>query len=198
MIRTEFKNLGEMREYISKFILRNTTIERKCQYCGKPAQIKYNYKSPYEIQLICQECKHKKDVYRKYRSTMVPDLPTINLLDYITDDKKYKEARFLLSEKNKEIIEKLLTTDLFKKDAIKKYCKTPYVYNKLVTLYKENYDKDIENKLKDNFKKNQVNAIKHWTGKYSLEKCTNNLAKLKLEQNISNRDLDEISNHKLP
>lgn len=197
MIRTDFRNYGEIREYIGKFITRNTTLEKKCQYCGKPAEIKYNFKNPYEIQLICRDCKHKRDIYKKYRSVMVPDLSTINILDYVTEKKKYKDSKNLLSEENKLIVEKLLTTDLLKKEAIKEYCKTPYTYSKLVTMYKENYDKDVEVKLKANFKKNQTNAIKRWTNKNSLGKCKNNLAKLKLEHNLSNRDIEEISNHKL-
>lgn len=197
MMKTDFKDFSHLMGYINKFIERNTNLKKECQYCGKPAQIRYNYDNPYHIQLVCLDCKRKNGFNQYYnRGKLISDLPIIDIRDYLTKDKQEREDRLSLTENNKQIIQSLLKTKLPKIEAIKEAGLTMYQYDRLVEQYKENIDSDIEDKLLEVFNKNRRNKLKTVKLKsVNYSKYPNNLYKIKIERNLSNKDICKLANN---
>lgn len=61
-MKRNFDSLGHQMTYINRFVHRNTDIELKCQYCGKPGRIRHYKNNPEQIHIICIECFNKKEL----------------------------------------------------------------------------------------------------------------------------------------
>lgn len=193
MIKTEFKDFNQQMMYINKFITRFTDLEVKCQYCDKPAQIKYCRQTPYDVQFICKDCRKEKGIDLKAgRGEMLPDLEVIHLLEHVTSETMKLRIPVLFDDE-KKIIEDILKNKLNQGDALAKYGITRCSLMKMINKYKS-IDSDIETKLENIFEQGRVARMRK--GKLSARvtnNIDNNLSRLKAEKNITNDDIVERS-----
>ena len=189
-MKTEFKDLKHQVDYINKVVSRNTTLKKVCQYCGKPAFIKYNKNDPYKIQLVCKDCRIGK---HSDRDGMLRDIPIIDIKKHLNKEKIKRENFKVVNEENDKKIKFLLNTKLPKVDAIKAAKLTLHQYELLVDTYEYGKDMYIRGKLNSNFRKNRANNLKKSTINRNFKKYSNNLYKIKSERNLSNEDLSKLA-----
>lgn len=185
-MKNTFESRISQGDNIRKYIKRNCNFKMECQYCGKRGELHNNYTgNPYEIQIICRNCK----VAHKVKSDkMQNDIPLIKIREHIIPTSKSKVI--ILDDYLLEKINVLLnSTDYNKNQALKYLNISPVSFKKLLEDYRIIYDKDISDKLNTNFKL----AI---SKKFSQVKTTgtycNNLYKIKLEKGLSNRQLFKV------
>ena len=180
-MKDSFDSYETQGRYILRILERNTDIKKVCQFCGKPAKLKNNKNNPYEIQLVCDNCRKNNSINVE---TGMYNIPTINI-------KEHLNTPFMLNKTitlTKEYIDKfnnILEGNYTKQEAIKYLNVTLSVYNKLVKEYKDKYDNNIEVKLKESYSK----ARSYVAMETKVQDGTNNLAKIKLERKMTNTDI---------
>lgn len=190
-MKSKFKNNQYQLSYITKFISYYTSLERKCQFCGKPAIIKHNEEDPYRIQLVCRECRSK---YKIPRDKMYNNIPLIDCRDYINNERTLAN-NIKLTPELKKLLDESLEKGLSKKETLDYVNITYTQFNKLIKQYETSYDKDIAKKFQSSFYKSRADIIREAKLKSTLTNDSgNNLSKIKLEKNISNRQIVDLSN----
>ena len=193
-MKMEFDNLSSQMMYISRFVRKYTDIEKKCQVCGAPADIRHNINNPYEIQLICSSCRKNKFNNRR---GILNDIPTINVYDHITNPR----IKIKFFTKDCELVKKLeyvLNLSYCTKQQARSIFNNSYImFEKTIDYYEKNIDKDIRSKLDLLFKKSRAIAVRKVKQRQSLEKNHNNLSKIKYDLGITNRDIEKLSNYKI-
>lgn len=182
--------------YITRLVTNNTNLEKICQYCGKPAEIKNNRQDPYLIQLICKSCRKEKGLNSKEKKDiMCDDIPLIDVRNYINND----IIKSKIINLTPEIIDKLnylLNSDLTKKQALEYMNMSNSVFIKHVNKYTEDYDNLYASKLEKVFVDNRNNLITKNILKYKVDKnITNNLTTIKYERGLSNNDIIKLSDY---
>lgn len=181
-MKDTFDNYGLQGRYILRLINNCTDIKKVCQLCGKPAKLKNNRTSPYEIQLICDDCK-KTNVINP--ETKMYNFPTINVKDHLIT-KVTKSKNTHLNEEYVNKFNDILNGNYTKQQALKYLGVTQYVYDKLIKEYKYEYDLHIEEKLNKSYKKTRGFVLMR--AKSNIN-SSNNLSKLKIERRITNEDI---------
>lgn len=190
----EFDNFSKQMTYISKFIVKYTDIDKKCQFCGKPAQIKHNEKDPYKIQLICKECKKSHHISK----SMSDEIPLIDLEQHITNP-RVRHAHLTLSPVHINMIQEILASDLDRGEVLSHYKISRGVLDRIIHLYAIEIDEDIGIKLKTTLDNNRKHKIKILTiNRRVMNSCkSNNLSQIKLKRGLSNKDIERLSNRKV-
>lgn len=182
----EFNDFNKQMCYINKFITRNTDIELKCQLCGNKGSIRHNRDNPYLVQIICPKCRIDNNYPTK---GILPGIPLIDILQHITKEATLDKI-IKLDRKTCNQVNKLLNSKLPKGEAIKEVGLTITKYEKIIDLYEKEKDPDIKSKLEEVFAQNRKNVLREVKQLSSYkESSINNIAKLKLEHGISNRDI---------
>ena len=149
-----FAASAPVKRTITRLITNHTNLQKKCQYCGKPAEVKNNKQDPYKIQFICKSCRAEKNLNTKEnRYIMCDDIPLIDVRDYLTSDR----IKSKIIKLTPELIEKLkyiLTSNLTKNQVLKYLNLSQTRFNDVVNLYTETIDKDYKEKLAKIFYKN--------------------------------------------
>lgn len=183
-MRVDFKDMGERRTYINHFITRNTNLEKKCQFCGKKAEIQHGnfLDDPYRIQLICRTCKREHGLLKKDSRGLSKEIPVIDLRDYITSNRiKYGEMTDELVLKFNNIINSRMT----KSEAMNYIGVTALIFDRLVYELPDTMRKKLLKKLKEN----RGLKIKSTFLNINCTESSNNINKLKKEKCISGRDM---------
>ena len=122
-MKQEFKDFNQQMMYINKFLDRSTNVERKCQFCGAPAEIRHNYEDPYRIQLVCKVCKQERNLKNKeLRGKMIEELPVIDLRNHITNPATLRGLRKnTLTLGEKQMIKEVLRSKFTRQDVYKHY-----------------------------------------------------------------------------
>lgn len=196
-MKKDFNTYQEQMIRINHFISRNTNLKKICQYCGKPAQVRHNKENPYLINFICVDCKTKYNLNKKEnRDILAPNIPAIDVRDYITNPRVLNRLILFDNDELKEKIQFILNSNFSKTDAIRYLNTYESKFDRIIDKYAKEVDPKIHNKLKKVFKKNRRNQIlNNRLIKYYSKDNPNNIIKLKLEKNISNLDIDRLSNH---
>lgn len=190
----KFNNNANMGRQVLRFLNNSTDVKKICQYCGKPANLKNNKYSPYNIQLVCIDCRkvHKINPITE----MYDDIPLIDLYDHVTSS-IIKNRLVKLDSEYINKIRKILKGGYNKTEAIKYLNVTSTTYKNLIKQYKERIDKNIEIKLKKVYKKTQASKIRNNTLSHRVNNKYNNISKIKMDKNISNNVIYKRTNGKL-
>ena len=193
-MKTEFKDFSNQMMYIHKFIERYTNLDKKCQYCGKPGQIRYSRTEPYDVQFICKKCKIEKNLNDAKNRGLVPDLEVIHIQDYIVDRNVLSKIP-KLNKQHIETIQNLLKTKSPKGEAIRSTGWSNASFNRILNLYEKQVDPDIKHKLNDLFIRNRAAKIRLSSMNTNKgQNSTNNLTNIKLRRNLSNSDIVRLAN----
>lgn len=196
-MKTEFKDFGHQMMYIYKFIERYTDLDKKCQFCGQPGQVRYSRTEPYDVQFICPDCKHSKNLNNIENRGLVPDLEVIHIKEHITD-KNVLSKLPILTKTQVDIIKNLLKTKLPKGEAIRSTGWSITTFNRILNLYEKHIDKDIKNKLNDLFTRNRAAKIRiSSTHTNKANHSLNNFTKIKLSRNLTNDDIVKLTNNRI-
>ena len=193
-MRMVFDNFIQQMVIINRFFERNTNLDKVCQYCGKPAEIKFSRENPYNIQLICRECKKEKNLNKSdMQGVLASDIPVINLFNHVKNTRTKCNIPILF-EDEKEIINNILEKRMSKTMAIKEFNITFTQLNKIIDKYELYEDKDIKEKLNRIFNINKKNNIRQGILNHKSHYSSyNNLAKYKKERNLSNPEIAYLS-----
>lgn len=195
-MRDKFDSYLKQGYYITRLIKNYTDLQKLCQYCGKPAELKNNRQDPYKIQFVCKSCRKEKNLNLK-KDEMYDDIPLINVKEHLTSD-IIKSKIIKLTPEIKTKLEYLLTSNLTKEQAIKYMNMTKLTFNRIINLYSEEVDNNYKDKLNEIFKINRIKIISKSKIKSTLNNNTsNNLSKIKYEKNISNNSIIKLSNNKI-
>ena len=185
-MKTEFKNFVTQMTYITKLVNRKTDLEIKCQVCGENAMIVHNKKEPYKIKMICHTCRTNLTAEEQRK------IPYIDLEKFIQPSKIFKYMK--VSEEDKKIVYDLIDNNYSKSYIYKKYNITPGKF-KCIAEEIQKEDADIFNKINKAmyraFSTAQVNAKLKC---HNTHTDKNNLVEIKKKRNLSNRDLERMSN----
>lgn len=187
-MKENFDDFIKQGHYISRFVSKYTDLDRTCQYCGKPAEVKNNINNPYLIQFICKQCKVEKKMISIY-CDMADDIPLINLKEHIINDTVNRKNIDL----DDELISKLkylLTSDLTKEQALNYLDMKPTQFKKVIAKYEELYDKNYSKKLDTVLKENRNQVVTKARLNYTVNVYTNNnLSVLKYKMGLTNKDI---------
>lgn len=196
-MKKNFDSLGQQMVYVNRFIHRNTDIKINCQYCGKPGRIRHYKNNPKQIHIVCVECSNKKNLNCKENwGKVLDDIPFINIEEHITN--KFTLNKMIKLDKDtKKILRDMLKSDKPKIETFKNTGISSTYLNRLIDEYTKKVDKNYKKKLNKVFETNRCAKIKSIKLKYIVNTDSHPLAKLKLERNLSNRDIVKLSNNKL-
>ncbi len=187
-MKKEFDDFGKQGRYILRLINTCTDIKKECQFCGKPANLKNNRVSPYEIQMVCHEC---RKIYEVNPITeMYDEIPLINVKDHIISERL--SLNFInLTDEHIAKINKILEGGYTKVSAAKYIGESITYYNRLINLYEKKFNVNIKDKLKILYKEALRNDLVNRTLGNKLNTKYNNISKIKLEKGITNRVICE-------
>ena len=192
-MRMEFDDFNKQMVYVSKFVRNYTNLEKKCQICGKPADIKHNIHDPYKIQLVCNECK-RNNQYDE--SGMIYGVPLIDLYNYITNT-RIKESFISKSSNNINKLELILKSKNFTREkAYKLFNGSATNFNKTVDFYEKEINPNIRTELENIFNQERTKSLRASRQKSTLN-SSNNLSMIKYKKNISNRQLSKLTNNQI-
>lgn len=124
------------------------------------------------------------------------DIPLINIEDHIIN-KTYLNKKIKLDKNTKKILQDMLKSDKPKIETFKE-TGIPFTYlYRLIDEYTEKVDKNFKNKLEKLFDTNRANKIKKVKLEHTINEESHPIAKLKLEKNLSNKDIAALSNNSL-
>lgn len=195
-MKQEFKDFNQQMMYINKFLDRSTNVERKCQFCGNPAEIRHNYEEPYKIQLVCKACKSERNLKNKeLRGKMIEEIPVIDLRNHITNPSTLRGLRKnTITLEEKQMIKDVLRSNFTRQDVYKHYQIGRDEFLRRVMLYEKEIDSKIREKLTYVFNQNYKVKMRVSKLEKSLnEKHTNNISKLKLKHRLSSKDIEKLS-----
>ena len=196
-MKKEFDSLGQQMTYINRFIHRNTDLELNCQYCGKPGKIRYYRTKPDKIHIVCKECSINKGLgLKKNWGKELEDIPLINIEDHITNPYTLNKM-MTLNKDTKKILRDMLKSDKPKIETFKNTGISQTYLTKLINEYTNKVDKDYKNKLDKVFEENRLNKVKRVKLNSTINEESHPLAKLRLERNISNREIVALSKGRL-
>lgn len=193
-MKKEFDSLGQQMTYINRFIHRNTDLELNCQYCGKPGKIRYYRTKPDKIHIVCKECSINKGLgLKKNWGKELEDIPLINIEDHITNPYTLNKM-ITLNKDTKKVLRDMLKSDKPKIETFKSTGISTVYLKRLIDEYTNTIDKDYKKKLDKVFEENRSSIIKKAKLKSTIDEESHPLAKLRLERNISNREMVKMSN----
>ena len=196
-MRDNFKNYKDQVTYMNKFIHRQTDISLECEYCGKPAFIRYSREDPYKIQLICKDCINNKHLNNKENRGLVPNLPTIDVRDHILPSKVMTKKN-LMSKDNINMMQDILNSCMTRPEIYKHYNITAHKFDIIINQYEKHIDPGIKSKLIKVLMKNRASKLAYIRLVNNVpDDCTNTLAKYKVAHCITNREIMKKSNYKL-
>jgi len=195
-MKQEFKDFNQQMMYINKFLDRSTNVERKCQFCGAPAEIRHNYEDPYRIQLVCKTCKQERNLKNKeLRGKMIEELPVIDLRNHITNPATLRGLRKnTLTLGEKQMIKEVLRSKFTRQDVYKHYQIGRDEFLRRVMLYEKEVDSRIREKLTNVFNQNYKQKMRVSKLEKSLnEQHKNNISKLKLKHKLSSSEIEKLT-----
>ena len=98
-----------------------------------------------------------------------------------------------LDKDTKKMLENMLKSDKPKMETFKSTGISSVYLNRLIDEYTEEIDKDYKNKLKKVFETNRLNKMKKTKLESTIDENSHPIAKIRLERNISNRDIARLS-----
>ena len=196
-MKKEFDSLGQQMTYINRFIHRNTDIDFSCQYCGKLGRIRHYKNHPTKIHIVCKECSNKLKLGCKENwGKILDDIPLINIEDHIIN--KFTLNKMIKLDRNtKKILENMLKSDKPKMETLKETgISLTYLY-RLIDEYTRKVDKEYKRKLEKVFEINRTNKIKKTKLKSTVNLNSHPISLIKLEKNLSNKDIVKLSNNRI-
>ena len=184
-MKDTFSNFETQGRYILRVLNTNTDIKKVCQICGKPAKLRNNRYSPYNIQLLCDDCRKNNIINPK---TDMYNIPTINIKEHLITPIMQNK----IIQLNDEYINKfndILNGNYTKQDAIKYLGVTLMAYDKLIQEYKNKIDSNIEIKLKESYDRERSYRAMETRAQESIDTKCNNLSDIKLKKKMTNLDI---------
>ncbi len=182
--------------YVGRFLTGCTTLEKNCQICGKPGTIRHNKLNPFQVQILCKDCRKELDIGNTTVDEYVIDVPILNLADYVKAPFKYLKNRPFNSEEI-EIIKSWLTTDLFITRICSKYNISPETLDMIIHRYaiRDSYYLDRFYKNQRILKSRQISS--HATKRGIKNKEATPLQKYKLETGLTTKEICQKCNNEI-
>lgn len=134
--------------------------------------------------------------YKENWGKVLDDIPLINIKEHISN-KAVLNKMIKLDKNTKKILEDMLKSDKPKVETLKE-TGIPLTYlNRLIDEYTKKVDKNYKSKLDKVFGTNRKNRIKNAKLKSTTNSDSHPLAKIKLERNLSNKDIVKLSNNRI-
>ena len=134
--------------------------------------------------------------YKENWGKVLDDIPLINIKEHISN-KAVLNKMIKLDKNTKKILEDMLKSDKPKVETLKE-TGIPLTYlNRLIDEYTKKVDKNYKSKLDKVFGINRKNRIKNAKLKSTTNSDSHPLAKIKLERNLSNKDIVKLSNNRI-
>lgn len=189
-MKTNFKSLNNQYSYISRFIERKTDLTKQCMICGNKALIQHNRTNPYEIRLLCRECRIKYNIGNNMVDELESDLPTINILEYVNQPfKKYEYRK--ITKKEMDIIDEAIKNNWTKKETMKKLNAHTEELKFIIRRYSE-INPDIKEAFERSSKLGQRNTILNSSlNRTNTDKFNTKIIELKRAKNMSTRDISK-------
>lgn len=181
--------------YTARFIRNNSTLEPKCQLCGKKGYYRHVYGKPLMVQIFCSECRAKLPA-----TGFIDGVPVIDVKDYLRKDSKIFDKYSKITEEELDKIDELLKSRVPKGQALNEVGFTPYRLGKVLYAYELERDKDIRAKLDLHFREVVKSNIVDYRVRGEMIKRgprNNRLSEVQLEKNLSYRDIVKKSNERL-
>lgn len=180
--------------YVSKFVTRYTSLDRKCQICSKPGNIVHNKQNKWKIQILCTSC---RKILTKNSDGMY-NIKLIDVRDYTKDNFK-KVHRYIgtLTQEHIDLINKALNCTVARSNLYKYLGISEAEFNNIVNLYEQEVP-DIKAKLNERLEHNRITIKRQLKQKKELDNNTrNNLTRIKIKLGLSNRSLVKLSNNRI-
>lgn len=178
-----FDDFNKQGRYILRLINDNTDLEKICQFCGKPGNLKNNRQFPYEIQFVCPKC--KKDFEINPITEMYDEIPLINIKEHLTGE-RLGQKFIKITDEQVDKMSHILKGGFTKSSAARYMGVTQSYYKKIIKAYEEKFNIHIEEKLKRLYKEAFTNRLIDETLSRTVNNIYNNISKIKNERGISN------------
>ena len=182
-MREVFDSFDKQGRYILRLIKNHTDLDKKCQICGDKGKLKNNKLSPYEIQLVCSNCRNYLTINPV--TEMYNEIPLINIKEHFTS--KSLQSNMITANDIKDKINIILKGGYNKSTAIKYLGVSPTKYDHLINEYSETIDKDIKEKLNKAYRATNAISLRETKFKETRNDIYNNLSKIKQEKGITNK-----------